>query len=240
MMKIGWNTRQPKECSTRAMAQRIFGGVVVALLLAVSAKAYAQTPLPSTEGEQHGYIVHHTAELGGRIADVSGSGAMYDTLVNLHSGPRVLGQTFTMKPLDSLKHPLFDSLTAFSSGFGGDPNNVAKLDFSKAKLYEFSGLFRRDRQYFDYNLLGSVNLPAMTVPYGMVSAGVPTAASFALTGNPDSNVMFNTVRGMTDTSLTLLPLSVFTIRVGYVQSIFQGPTITPGRPTGITDRQPAG
>ena len=103
---------------------------------------------------QNGYVVHNTVDLGGHIVEVSGSGAMYDTLVNIHSGPRVLGQTFTMHALPGTKHPLFDDLTAFSSGFGGDPNNFAKMDFSKGKLYEFSGLFRRDRQYFDYDLLG--------------------------------------------------------------------------------------
>ena len=64
---------------------------------------------------------------------------MYDTLVNIQSGPRVLGQTFTMHAVEGTKHPLLDRLSAFSSGFGGDPNNFAKLDFSKGKLYEFSG-----------------------------------------------------------------------------------------------------
>ena len=73
----------------------------------------------------------------------------------IHSGPRVLGETFTMHALPGTKHPLFDSLCAFSSGFGGDPNNFAKLDFSKGKFYEFNGVFRRDRQYFDYDLLGN-------------------------------------------------------------------------------------
>ena len=57
--------------------------------------------------------------------------------------------------VEGTKHPLLDDLTAFSSGFGGDPNNFAKMDFSKGKLYEFSGMFRRDRQYFDYDLLGN-------------------------------------------------------------------------------------
>ena len=37
-----------------------------------------------------GYITHQSIELGGHIVDQSGSGAMYDTLVNLQSGPRIL------------------------------------------------------------------------------------------------------------------------------------------------------
>jgi hypothetical protein len=39
--------------------------------------------------------------------------------------------------------------------------------------------------------------------------------------------MFNTVRRMTDTNLTISPLSQWTFRVGYSQNIFQGPTLSP-------------
>jgi hypothetical protein len=60
---------------------------------------------------------------------------------------------------------------AFGSGFGGDPNNFAKLDFSKGKIYEFSGMFRRDRQYFDYDLLGNPNIPSgQSIPIGPANA----------------------------------------------------------------------
>ncbi len=125
---------------------------------------------------------------------------MYNTLVNIHSGPRVLGETFTMHALPGTKHSLMDSLSGFSSGFGGDPNNFAKLDFSKGKYYEFNGVFRRDRQYFDYDLLGNPNIPSgITIPYGL-TAGVPTAASLAWPQVTQSPVLFNTVRRMTDTS----------------------------------------
>jgi hypothetical protein len=197
--------------------------------------AVAQTPAPDAAPVvQNGFVIHNTVDLGGHLANISGSGDMYDTLVNIHSGPRVLGQSFTMHAAPGSKHTMMDDLTLFSSGFGGDPNNFAKMDISKGKWYEFSGLFRRDRQYFDYDLLGSVNLPTVQVPYGLV-AGVPTAATLAWKQPTDSPVMFNTVRRMTDTSLTILPLSKVTFRVGYVQSIFQGPTVTPGRTIGKYD-----
>jgi hypothetical protein len=235
MMKIGWFSRLPNELSTRTTTHRLAGGIGLAMLLLMTGVAVAQEA-PAPAGEvQNGFEIHNTADLGGHMVGLTGSGRMYDTLVNIQSGPRVLGQTYTMHALPGTKHPLLDSLTAFSSGFGGDPNNYAKMDFSKGKLYEFSGLFRRDRQYFDYNLLGSVNLPTVQVPYGMVSTGVPTAASLAWTQPTDSQVMFNTVRRMTDTNLTILPLSKVTFRVGYVQSIFQGPTLSPGRSIGKYD-----
>jgi len=94
------------------------------------------------------------------------------------------------------------------------------MDISKGKLYEFSGLFRRDRQYFDYDLLDSPNVPVENVPYGYV-AGAPTAQTFQYQHLYDSGMMFNTVRRMLDTNLTLLPLSKVTFRVGYSHGIFR-------------------
>src|SRR6185437_11103088 len=118
------------------------------------------TPAQPTERIKHGYAVHETADLGGHIASIDGSGAMYNTLVNVHPGPRVLGQTFELRAVEGSKHLLFDNLNAFTTGFGGDPNNVATLRFSKGKSYDFDGLFRRDRQYFDYNLLANPLVPS--------------------------------------------------------------------------------
>lgn len=238
MMKIGWSSRQPKAQSLAARSKVAAGSIGLATALMLTSMAVAQTTPDAQPAVQNGYTVHQTADLGGHIANISGSGDMYDTLVNIHSGPRVLGETFSMHALPTTKHTLFDDLTAFSNGFGGDPNNFAKMDISKGKLYEFSGMFRRDRQYFDYNLLGSVNLPTMQVPYvtttttGVAATGTPT---FNWTQPTDSPVMFNTVRRMTDLNLTILPLSKVTFRVGYVKSIFQGPSKTPGRSIGKYD-----
>jgi hypothetical protein len=234
MMKIGWISRLPNKPSTSALVQRISGGVGVALLLVMSGRALAQADQAPAGATQDGYAIHNTADLGGHIVGVSGSGDMYDTLVNIHSGPRVLGQTFTMHALPGTKHPLLDDLTAFSNGFGGDPNNFAKLDFSKGKLYEFAGTFRRDRQYFDYDLLDSPNVPVMNIPYGSVG-GVASAQSLPYQHLQDSGMMFNTVRRMTDVNLTILPLSKVTFRVAYSQNIFQGPSTMTNRSIGKYD-----
>jgi hypothetical protein len=159
------------------------------------------------------------------MANLSGSGAMYDTLVNLQSGPRVLGETFEMRALPGKKNTLVDTISAIGSGFGGDPNSFTKMDVSKGKVYEFSGIFRRDRQYFDYDLLGNPNVPGgQSIPIG--PAGAPTG-SFAWPQVTQSPVLFNTVRRMTDTSLTVHPLSKVSYRVGYSQNIFQGPSLSP-------------
>ena len=209
----------------------MFLGMLVAMFLAAACIAVAQNPAEpsptpdSTMSVPQGYSVHESVDLGGRMAGLSGSGAMYDTMVNLRSGPRVLGETFELHALPGAKNTPLDDLRVFASGFGGDPDNFAKLDFSKSKYYEFSGMFRRDRRYFDYDLLGNPGIPSgYSIPIGPSTA--PTG-SYAWPQVTQSPFMFNTVRRMTDTNLTLLPLSKVTFRFAYSKNIFQGPSQTP-------------
>src|ERR1017187_7157377 len=166
MKQIGCSSRLSNQQPSHAMIQRIAGGIGVAIFLMMTGSAVAQNPtpaapLPGPEAQisaPQGYAIHQSVDLGGHMSGISGSKAMYDTLVNIQSGPRVLGETFEMHALPGKKNTLVDSLKAIGSGFGGDPNNFAKLDFSKGKIYEFSGMFRRDRQYSDYDLLGNPNI----------------------------------------------------------------------------------
>jgi hypothetical protein len=196
--------------------------------------AVAQTPTPANPlpkapeaiSAPDGYTIHQTVDVGGRAVGLTGSGAMYDTLVNQQSGPRVLGQTLDLHAIPGKRGNLVDTLSAISSGYGGDPLNFTRINFSKAKIYEFSGLFRRDRQYFDYDLLDNPNIvPGNSIPIGPSNA--PTG-SYVWPEVYQSPVLFNTVRRMTDTSLTLNPLAKVTYRVGYSQNIFEGPSFSPG------------
>lgn len=212
---------------------RIAGAFGIAAMLAAGAAAQQNPtpaqPLPAAPTSMsvpNGYSVHNTVDLGGRIADITGSDAMYSTLVNLQSGPRVQGETFELRALPGNKHSLVDALSLFSNGFGGDPNLFTKLDFYKGKDFEFSGLFRRDRQYFDYDLFGNSNIPGgQSIPIGPSTA--PTG-SFAWPQELQSPYLFNTVRRMTDTSLTLFPVSKVTFKFGYSQNVFEGPSLSPG------------
>jgi hypothetical protein len=228
MTKTKWFSRGPNANPKCTLIQSVAGGCAVALLTLMTAIASAQAPAPAKAdvpqapqlNVQNGFLIHETVDLGGHIVGVSGSGAMYDTLVNLHSGPRVLGETYTMHAVPGSKHTLLDSLTAFSTGFGGDPYNFAQLDFSKGKLYEFSGTFHRNRQYFDYDLFGNPNIPAgLSIPIGANGA----LGKYTVPQVNQSPELFNTVRRMTDTNLTIFPLSKVTFRLGYAQTIFQGP-----------------
>ncbi len=219
--------------SSSVTIRRMAGSVGAAILAMTTSVALAQmqppgTPTPAPDPAPvvpQGYTIQESVDLGGHMVGLSGSGSMYDTMVNMQSGMRMLGDTFTMRALPGNKNPVFDSLTGFTNGFGGDPNNFAKLDFYKGKLYEFSGTFRRDRQYFDYDLLANPNIPSgYSIPIGPSTA--PTG-SYAWPQAPDSPFMYNTVRHMTDTNLTVLPLSKVTLRFGYAQNIFAGPSLTP-------------
>jgi hypothetical protein len=230
MKNIGGFSRLSNQQPSLAMIQRFAGCIGVAILLMMTGIAAAQNPtptnpLPAPEAQMSaptGYSVHSSVDVGGRMAGIDGSGAMYDTLVNMQSGPRVLGETFEMRALPGNKSTFVDTLTAFSTGFGGDPNSFSKLALSKGRIYDFSGIFRRDRQYFDYDLLGNPNIPS--------GESVPVTGSTTPFARPQVNqspFMFNTVRRMTDTHLTLLPLSKITFRAGYSQNIFQGPSLSP-------------
>ena len=149
---------------------------------------------------------------------------MYDTLVNMNRAARP-GRELELRALPGAKNTWVDNVSAFGSGFGGEPYSFARLNASKGKAYEFSGVFRRDRQYMDYNLLGNPNIPGgQTIPIGPSSA--PTG-KFAYPQVLDSPFLFNTVRRMTDTNLTLRPLSVFTYRFGYSQNVMEGPSNSP-------------
>src|SRR5580704_2857783 len=170
------------------------------------------SPLPPPspgDNIRYGYLIHQSVELGGHIVSQSGSGPMYATLVNIQSGPRILDSSLEMTAVDPSHTVLFDRLSTSSFGYGGDPYNVTFLNVSKGRIYNFHGNFRRNRQYFDYNLLANPLIPPSSTPF------VPILTSPHL---------YNTVRRMTDASITLAPLSVVSAHFGYFQNINQGPT----------------
>jgi hypothetical protein len=168
----------------------------------------ASPPVPG-DNIRYGYVIHQSIDLGGHIADYSGSGAVYDTMVNLQSGPRILAQSLSLQAVDPSHALLFDHLSTNSFGYGGDPNNVSLLNVEKGKIYNLRGSFRRDRQYFDYDLLANPLIPPASNPF------VPVL---------DSTHLYNTVRRMTDLDLTLAPLSPVSVRLGYNRIVSEGPS----------------
>ena len=188
---------------------REMAGLVLAVMIGATALAQ-QAPPQEAEGKViGGYVTHQSLELGGHIVEQSGSGSMYDTLVNLHTGTRILNQSLTMRAKDPMHATFFDNLSTSSYGYGGDPINWTVFNVSKGRIYDFQGSFHRYRQYFDYNLLANPLIPPNSNPF------VPAL---------DSLHLFNTVRYVTDLNLTLAPLSRFSVRFGYNHNINQGPS----------------
>lgn len=192
----------------------LFSGLMLAGLMVstspiLSAQSSAgQNPPAEPEGlSGAGYVIHSSVEFGYRSSDLTGSTAMYDTLVNLQTGPRFLDETLSMQSLDH-QGILFDNLNLNSFGWGGDPNNALRLHADKDKWYNFQGSFRRDQNFFDYDLLANPLNPSTSTP------SVPVETS------PHA---FDTTRRMTDVDLALFPQSRVTIRLGYSHNNMTGP-----------------
>ncbi len=186
--------------------------VIVLIPGFIGSSLAAQDPAPPPspgDNIRYGYVIHQSIELGGHIVSQSGSGPMYATLVNIQSGPRILESSLEMVAVNPTHAALFDRLSSASFGYGGDPYNVTFLNVSKGRIYNFHGNFRRNRQYFDYNLLANPLIPPSSSPF------VPVLSSPHL---------YNTVRRMTDVNITLAPMSVISARLGYFQNINQGPS----------------
>lgn len=184
---------------------------LASLLLAVA--TFGQNEPAPKETVADGYVIHQSIDLGGRIVTATGSTEMYDTLVDLQSGPRVLDETLDMHAEAGTTHLFFDDLSMSNSGYGGDPIDVTTMRISKSKLYKFQGLFRRDHQYFDYNLLDNPLVPAGVTSNGYTFPQVLTSPH-----------LFSTVRRMTDVGLTLFPMSKVSFRAAYSQNVDQGPS----------------
>ena len=168
----------------------------------------SQAPATPEAVERGGYVVHQSVEIGYRVSDLTGSEQMYNSLVNLRTGPRFLEQSLSMQSQthDSL---FFDNLFINSFGWGGDPNNGLRARVDKNNWYDFRANFRRDQTDFDYNLLANPLNPPTSSP------------SIPVTFSPHN---FATRRRMSDFDLTLLPQSTVDFRIGYSRNNMTGPS----------------
>jgi hypothetical protein len=186
------------------------------------------TSAPPQEHKVGDYFVAGSIEAGYRFSDVKGSSfncggiggicnyvGSYDSLVNLRQGPRVFDQSLSLR--SAAPGGFFDSLYTSTFGWGGDPENVARLRITKRKIYNLTVLFRRDYSIFDYNLLANpLNPLAPTnVPTNGIQPGQITPAQLI------SPHELNTVRRMSDVGLQLAPLSKISVRLGFNRVRYQ-------------------
>jgi len=191
---------------------------LTALLLALAGLSAAQSapaggqsqPSPTEGVSSGGYLIHSSVDLGYRYANVTGSGDMYDSLEDLHSGPRLLEQTLSLQS-ETHQGMLFDNFYLHSFGWGGDPDNALRLRADLDKWYNFQASFRRDQNFFDYDLLANPLNPATATP------SVPVQ---------DSPHLFETRRRMSDFDLTLLPQASVSFRLGFSHNNMTGPSFS--------------
>jgi len=204
----------------------------------LSPAARAQDDSGESKGiNSGGYNIHQTIDFGYRASEISGNMNTYDTFENLGSGVRLFDYSLSMRSLDHNGF-LFDNLTFSNFGYGGDPNDVSRLRIEKNKIYDFRLLFRRDKNFWDYNLYANPLNQASLNPPGSLTTGCyvgpPTAAfpqgapancSSPAVAQNNSLRSLDLVRRMQDYDLTLLPQSKVRFRLGYSRNRDEGPSL---------------
>jgi hypothetical protein len=122
--------------------------LLVAILLSAPLLAQETPAMPAEPW------VSGSVEIGNRwMSDVGGSLAAYRSVVNLGSGPKLLGLDLSLAPA---AHRLFDKATIRASNWGDDPYSTLRVDAKKDRLYDFS---------FDYRGITYFNaLPSFADP----------------------------------------------------------------------------
>lgn len=116
---------------------------------ATSPAPAAASPVPAAEALFTGWI-----DLGYRWdTGVYGNLNTYRSVVDLGSGPKLLGTEFTIL---SPGHRLFDRIDVRAYNWGDDPYSTAHVDVNKARFYQFSADYR--------NIAYFSNLPQFADP----------------------------------------------------------------------------
>jgi hypothetical protein len=207
-----------------------FATVVGSLLCAPGSRA--QDNSGGTKGVDAGnYNIQQSIETGYRLNEVNGNQDTYDTFINLGSGLRLFDYTLDVR---SLNHQglLFDNLSFSNFGYGGDPNDVSRLRIDKNKWYDFHMLYRRDKNFWDYNLFANPLNPAAPLPGGAgcivsppssANPGLPGYCSIPAIAAANSPQGYDLVQRMQDYDLTLLPQSAVRFRLGFSHNRDEGP-----------------
>jgi Putative outer membrane beta-barrel porin, MtrB/PioB len=102
----------------------------------------AASPVPSTEP-----VLTGSVDLG--YLWVTGVGGSYDTyrsIIDVHSGPKLLGADFT---LADPKHRWFDSIQVRATTWGAEPAESLHVEAKKSGVYDFNADYR-DFAYYNF------------------------------------------------------------------------------------------
>jgi hypothetical protein len=170
------------------------------------AKDQSTEPPPSPVPTEDSWITG-SIDVGYRWnTGVGGSFTSYRDIVNLGSGPKLLGADLT---ITDPNHHFFDVIHVRASDWGGDPYSTVHVDARKAKRYDFNADYR-DIAYFSFS-------PSFADP--LLTNG--SANGIAL--NQQS---FDTHRRFANFTLDLLPGNWFIPYIGYESDSGSGNGVT--------------
>jgi hypothetical protein len=151
-----------------------------------------------------GFQVQGAASVGYRFTDVKGYEPMYQELLNLNQGPRLMD--FNLFGHSDGTNPFADNFSLTTSGLGGDPYPSAQLTLSKTKLYDLRVNWRQSYFYWNQN-------------DGII---LPTRNQTGLTDNHD----WANVRKVGSVDLTLHATNNLRFTFQYYRTTFSGATFT--------------
>src|ERR1700746_448898 len=195
-----WNSDAAgREAMNRRAVLRRFGLLLAAVWLLHTPLSRGQERFVESRGVDSGnYNMQQTMEAGYRSTWIDGNQSNYGTFVNLNSGPRLLDYTLSMRSLDH-HGSLFDGLHFSNFGYGGEPDNVSRMRIDKNKWYDLQVMFRRDQNFWNYNLFLNPFNPTVMPP-----TNPATNPTFAV--NSATHQLTRQKR-LQDYNLTLLPES---------------------------------
>ncbi|HXQ37554.1 MAG TPA: hypothetical protein VN843_26315, partial [Anaerolineales bacterium] len=198
--------------------------MVSAAIVLVAPVSRAQNDSPDKKGIDSGnYNIQQSIEAGYRVDWINGNINTYNTFVNLGQGVRLLDYSLDMHSLDH-NGLAFDTLNFYNFGYGGDPDNVTRLRVQKNNWYDFTYLFRRDKNFWDWSLLANpLNSPITAPASPPVFPTNPNPNTVLITASPHS---LDLVRRMQDFDLTIRPESKLRFRLGYSRNVDEGPALT--------------
>jgi hypothetical protein len=135
-------SQAPTQSATQAPAPATSAAPAVPAASPAAASAAPETPVPSPEITVTGWIEFDERRRSG----VGGNFDAYRSIVDLGSGPKLLGTEFTIA---DPKRRFFDEAHVRAYDWGDDPYSTLHIDARKAKLYEFNADYR-DIAYFDF------------------------------------------------------------------------------------------
>ncbi len=125
------------------------------IMYVIAANAlYSQTPTPSpspsdTTSSASGSNITSTVELGVRGVHVNGNDNKYRSDLNYRPGLRLFDSSFLIE--NEPGRNFFDSALVTTSGWGGDPNGMFRMNVERTGFYKFDSNIRRVKYFNNLN-----------------------------------------------------------------------------------------